>query len=67
MATNIEITSSEKTYNLYVWVKETGMDQSTLINGTIAGKISVTGERKKLNTLTGNILGENKWIIIILL
>ena len=57
MATNVLIDSTvEKNYNLYIWIQETGVDQSEMMSGSISGKITVTGEKDKLNTLASNIL-----------
>ena len=49
---------SAKTYKLYVWLNETEADQSNLFNGTFSGKVTVTGQSKKINTLASNILEE---------
>ena len=53
---------SAKTYKLYVWLEETAKDQSNLFNGTFSGKITVTGQSKKINTLASNILEDNSVI-----
>ena len=59
MATNVLIDSTvEKNYNLYIWIQETGIDQSEMMDGSISGKITVTGQKDKLNTLASNILKE---------
>ena len=59
MATNVLIDSTvEKNYNLYIWIQEIGIDQSEMMSGSISGKITVTGEKDKLNTLASKVLSE---------
>ena len=59
MATNVLINSTTpKNYSLYIWIQETGVDQTNLVDGSLTGKITVTGEKNKLNTLASKILSE---------
>ena len=59
MATNVLINSTTpKNYSLYIWIQETGVDQTNLVDGSLTGKITVTGEKDKLNTLASKILSE---------
>ena len=60
MATNVLIDSTTfKNYNLYIWIQETNKDQSAMMDGSLSGKITVTAQKDKLNTLASNILGNN--------
>ena len=55
----------EKTYNLYIWIEETGLDQSTMMNKSFSGKIVATGTTYHttdescftFNSSTGSITG----------
>ena len=58
IANNIEMSDTTKTYNLYIWINESTLDQSSLIGGNLTGKITITGENNKSNTLASNILKE---------
>jgi len=58
LATN-ELITANTDYSLYVWINETGLDQSALENQTFKATISVIGNKTKLNTLASVILGEN--------
>ena len=64
MATNILLNSTTPIeYNLYIWINETGLDQSNLMDGRLTGKITAVGEAKQLNTLASNILKENENLV----
>ena len=65
MATNILLNSTTPIeYNLYIWINETGLDQSNLMDGRLTGKITAVGEANQLNTLASNILGDNNSNVI---
>ena len=60
LASNIKLNTSEsKNYNVYVWIDETGEDQSSLMKGSFKSKVEVIGLDTKEETLASYILGEN--------
>ena len=59
LATNQLISSTPITYNLYIWINETNLNQSTMMGQSLTAKIVASGTDEKQNTLASVILGEN--------
>lgn len=65
LATNEFIDSTTgKIYDLYIWVNESGIDQSDMMNGSLTARIDGTGTGTPLKTLASAILGENNANVI---
>ena len=57
---NQEIASKgNKIYELYIWISETGKDQSDMMNKTFSGKITVVGHQKKQSELLSKVIKNN--------
>jgi len=60
LATNQLINSTTGvSYDLYIWINETGLNQNTMQGQTFTAKITASGDNTKKNTLASVILGEN--------
>ncbi len=60
LANNQEISSKgNKSYELYIWISENGLDQSDMMNKTFSGKITVVGHQKKQPELLSKIIKNN--------
>lgn len=60
LANDIKLNQNEsKNYNVYVWIDESGEDQTSLMKGTFKSKVEVIGLGTKEDTLASYILGEN--------
>ncbi len=60
LANDIKLDQNEsKNYNVYVWIDESGEDQTSLMKGTFKSKVEVIGLGTKEDTLASYILGEN--------
>ena len=60
LANDIKLDQNEsKNYNVYVWIDESGEDQTSLMQGTFKSKVEVIGLGTKEDTLASYILGDN--------
>lgn len=60
LANDIKLDQNEsKNYNVYVWIDESGEDQTSLMKGTFKSKVEVIGLGTKEDTLASYILGDN--------
>ncbi len=55
---NQEITSS-KNYELYIWISETGLDQSDMMEKTFSAKITINGNQHKKVELLSKVIMDN--------
>ena len=62
---NIEIASnSNKSYQLYIWISESGMDQSNLMGKNFSTKITVNGSQEKGKELLSKVIKDNNSPIV---
>ena len=60
LATNQIINSTTGLeYKLYIWINETGLNQSDMMGGSLTAELDITGTDKKEKTLASLLLGEN--------
>ncbi len=60
LTNNEEIESTKnKSYDLYIWISESELDQSDMMNKTFTGKITINGNQNKKSELLSKVIKDN--------
>ena len=64
LTNNIEINSGgNKSYQLYIWVSESDMDQTELMNKTFSAKVTINGSQEKQAELLSKVIKDNNPVV----